>query len=208
LADRFKHPSDEKKIKFKPNLLASKEKGNSWIIIITILSFFLSATLLFATKSILGRTGIVVSLLIVFIIILVGIAFDMVGFATAAADETPFHAMASRKLYGARQAIGLIRNANKVSAFCNDVVGDICGIISGTASAFIIIKIAGERVQAETTLAGLAIGGVVASLTVGGKALGKTVAIENSSFIVYRVAVIVKFFAGKFYAIRRGKKKH
>lgn len=29
--------------------------------------------------------------------------------------------------------LNLKKNADKVSSFCNDVIGDICGIISGAA---------------------------------------------------------------------------
>ena len=38
----------------------------------------------------------------------------------------------------------LIRNAGKVSSFCNDVIGDISGVISGTASALIVFNITKE----------------------------------------------------------------
>lgn len=201
-----KQPSEEKKIKFKPNVL-SKNESKSWILIITIISFFLSAALLFASSKILGSVNIPVILFsVVLIIILVGIVLDTVGIAVTAADETPFHAMASRKLYGAKQAIKLIRNANKVSSFCNDVVGDICSVISGTASAIIIYKIVGA--DAETSLAGLAISGMVASLTVGGKAMGKTIAIQNSNYIVYKVSVVVSFILRRFTIFKTKKRQN
>ena len=41
----------------------------------------------------------------------------------------------------ARQAIYIVRNADRVSNFCNDVIGDISGIISGTAVAFVVLKL-------------------------------------------------------------------
>ena len=55
--------------------------------------------------------------------ILLGIVFDIIGVAVTAADERPFHSMAAHRTPGAREALGLIRKANKVSSFCNDVVG-------------------------------------------------------------------------------------
>ena len=57
--------------------------------------------------------------------------------AVATANEKPFHSMASRKVPGALEAIRLLRNAERVSSICNDVVGDICGVVSGSASATI-----------------------------------------------------------------------
>ena len=60
------------------------------------------------------------------------------------------NAMASRKVPEAMEALHLIRNANRVSSFCNDVIGDICGVISGSASAVIAARvIAGGSTGAE-----------------------------------------------------------
>jgi len=119
------------------------------------------------------------SILIVLVIVFIGIIFDIIGIAVTSADESPFHAMASRKYYGAKQAIRLIRNANKVSSFCNDVVGDICGVISGTASAFIVFKVSQSVGGIVAFLVELSFAGFVAALTIGGKAIGKTIAIEK-----------------------------
>jgi len=127
--------------------------------------------------------------------------FDIIGTAVTAADETPFHAMASRKLYAAKQSIKLIRNADKVSNVCNDVVGDICGIISGAAGAYIVFRVIGNK--DVITMTELAVTGSITALTVGGKALGKTIAIRNSNYIIYKVSVIIKFINDKFSFIKR-----
>ncbi len=182
--DRYKHPVDEKKVHFKVNLLGSKKQKSKWVILIIVLSFILSISMSLVSSSILQNVNIFVAFLVVLVIILISIIFDLVGTAVTAADEAPFHSMASRKLYGARQAIRLVRNADKVSNFCNDVVGDICGIISGTASAYIIISFVKSSKDSETTIAGLVITGLVAAMTVGGKAFGKTIAIQNSNYII------------------------
>ena len=49
--------------------------------------------------------------------------------------------MASRKVPEAEDALRLIRNAGRVSSFCNDVIGDICGVISGSAAAVISARV-------------------------------------------------------------------
>jgi hypothetical protein len=130
----------------------------------------------------------------------------LIGTAATAADEAPFHSMASRKLYGAKQAIRLIRNADKVSNFCNDVVGDICGVISGTAAALIVYGFVGEGTNAQSSIFGLSITAMVASFTVGGKSLGKAVALQNSNYIIYKVAVITHFLFGRFRFIKTKKR--
>jgi magnesium-transporting ATPase (P-type) len=195
LKDEFKNKKNEKKIKFREKVTGTRGENARWFIIITVASFFLSSLLSYLSSGI-NDLSTLMALLTVFLIIFIGIIFDIIGIAVTAADETPFHAMASRKLYGAKQAIKLIRNANKVSSVCNDVVGDIAGVLSGTVSAFIIVRISGNSSVSETTLTGIAITGMVASITVGGKAIGKTIAIHNSNYIVYKIAVIIKFITG------------
>ncbi|HHV98061.1 MAG TPA: Mg2+ and Co2+ transporter CorB [Clostridiaceae bacterium] len=205
--DNYKHPVDDKKVKFRPNNInSSKSENTKWIIAITISSFFLSAVMQFVSAGILEDVGNLIAICVVLVIIFIGILFDIIGIAVTAADEVPFHAMASRKLYGAKQAIKLIRNANKVSSVCNDVVGDICGVISGTASATIVLRVTVDSSLLEATIVGLAVSGFVAALTVGGKAIGKTYAMKSSNYIVYKVSVIMQFLTGRFGSSDRKKK--
>jgi hypothetical protein len=207
LQDNYRHPVDEKKVKFKPNLLGSGGNNKKWSLIITLVSFFLSASMSVIASNILGNVGILVSFFVVFAIIVINILFDIIGTAVTAADEAPFHAMASRKVYGAKQAIKLIRNADKVSNFCNDVIGDICGVISGTASTYIVLKIAADSESLRGVVINLIMTGMVASFTVGGKAFGKSLAIENSNYIIYKVAIIINFFKLKINGKRDNKNK-
>ncbi|MEG6611861.1 Mg2+ and Co2+ transporter CorB [Pseudoclostridium thermosuccinogenes] len=207
MQDNYRHPVDEKKVKFKLNLLGSGGNNKKWSLIITLVSFFLSASMSVIASNILGNVGILVSFFVVFAIIVINILFDIIGTAVTAADEAPFHAMASRKVYGAKQAIKLIRNADKVSNFCNDVIGDICGVISGTASTYIVLKIAADSESLRGVVINLIMTGMVASFTVGGKAFGKSLAIENSNYIIYKVAIIINFFKLKINGKRDNKNK-
>lgn len=206
MEDNYKHPADEKKVKFKTNVTSSKKETKVWTLLITVVTFFISIFMSFFSNETISRASILVSFFIVFFIIAISILFDLIGTAATAADEAPFHSMASRKLYGAKQAIRLIRNADKVSNFCNDVVGDICGVISGTAAAYIVYKILGSGADVQNSLLGLSITAMVASLTVGGKSLGKTVALKNSNYIIYKVAVVTYFFIAKFRFVKRRKR--
>lgn len=205
MEDNYKHPADEKKVRFRSSAVAgSKGKNIAWVLTITFMSFFISALLTAASSDILREADIFIAILVILLIISISILFDIVGTAVTAAEEAPFHAMASRKMYGARQAIKLIRNADKVSNFCNDVVGDICGIISGAAGAYIIFRVIGAK---ETvSLIELAVTGMITALTVGGKALGKNIALHSSNYIIYKVSVIIKFVIGKIWLFQRKRK--
>jgi len=112
------------------------------------------------------------------------------GTAVAAAVEPPFHAKAAKKIPGAKEAVWLLRNADRVASFANDVVGDICGTLSGAIGAGILFRLVGG--EAGNALWGTAMTAVIASLTVGGKAVGKRMALSEAEDIV--------FWAGRFIA--------
>jgi len=196
-----------KKIKLRFKASSSGGVNRKWSLIITLVSFFLSASMSVISSEILYNAGIFISFLVVLIIIIINILFDTIGTAVTAADEAPFHAMASRKVYGAKQAIKLIRNADKVSNLCNDVIGDICGVISGTACTYIVLKIATDSGSLKETVISVIMTGMIASLTVGGKAFGKSIAIDNSNYIIYKVAVVIRFFEVKTGLKRDNKNK-
>ena len=133
--------------------------------------------------------GYIAAFLILGAFILVGIIFDILGVAATSASEKPFHAMASRRVNGSKEALWLIRNAEKVSSFCNDVVGDISGIISGSVAAIIV-----ARFDSDSIIYPLILTGMVAGLTVGGKALGKGFALSYNSRILYVAGKIINIF--------------
>ena len=132
-----------------------------------------------------------VAFLILLVIILVGILFDVIGMAVATADEKPFHSMAARKVTGAHEAIALLRNAERVSSICNDVVGDICGVVSGSASATIAVQILSHFEFTWPQMISLLMSALAAGLTVGGKAIGKTFAINSCTTIVHTVGKLI-----------------
>ena len=200
-----RHPADEKKVRFKQgNLNGAKKNDLIWTLTVVTMSFLISIALTIGSSKLLRKADIVIAFLVILIIILINIIFDIIGAAVTAGDEKPFHAMASRKLYAAKQSIWLIRNAHKVSNVCNDVVGDICGIISGVAGAYIIFRIIGQK--ESITLTELVITGLITAFTVGGKALGKALALRNSNYIIYKVSVFIRFTLDKF-TFRGGKGK-
>lgn len=165
-----------------------------WAVTILAWSFILSMAFRFGADFALADVNLPVAFLILFLIILIGIVFDILGVAATAANEKPFHGMATKRVPGAKQAIMLIRNADKVSNFCNDVIGDICGIISGSTSAIIIARIPfSDGVLA--VLFPLVITGLVAGITIGGKALGKGLAINHANQIVGMVGRFLHIFS-------------
>ncbi len=149
-----------------------------------LLAVALSAVLSLASETMLAGAGMAAALLILALFIGVGILFDIVGVAVTAADPKPFHAMASHKEKGAKEALMLLRNASRVSSVCNDVVGDICGIVSGATGAVIVTQLQ-KVLSLRSVLFSVGVTALISGLTIGGKALGKTVAIKKSTKVVY-----------------------
>lgn len=167
-----------------------KKKKDSWPIKVFFLAIGLSAVLSFFASAALEGTGYVVAITVLLVFIALGIIFDMIGVAVTAADPKPFHSMAAHKEKGGREAIRLLQNAEKVSSICNDVVGDICGIVSGTTAAVIVAALLRDF-STTNVLISIGVTALISGFTIGGKALGKKVAIKDCTSVVYRVARIM-----------------
>ncbi len=169
----------------------------SWIVKTLIITFTMSAVFNVLSGGVMKMVSIWIACLILLLIVLTGILFDIIGVAVTTADEPPFHSMAAKKIPAAVKAISLIKTKDKVSNFCNDVVGDICGIVSGSASAAVVAYIVTSFPGQSSFLMSLCLTALVAAITVGGKAVGKSVAIKYSNYIVYNVAKVMTLFRFK-----------
>lgn len=174
---------------------ASSKKGRGktirWVVTIFLVTIFVSGLISFISDVVMSVSTMAVAFLILLGIVLIGILFDVIGVAVTSADEKPFHSMAARKVPGAQESIRLLRNAERVSSICNDVVGDICGVVSGSASATIAAQILNRFEFSWPQAVGLIMSALVAGLTVGGKAVGKTFAIGSCTVIVQSVGKVI-----------------
>ena len=172
-------------------LKKERNKTIRWVVIIFITTIFISGTISLISDEIMAASGIAVAFIILLAIVLIGIVFDVIGMAVASADEKPFHSMAARKVPGALEAIGLLRNAERVSSICNDVVGDICGVVAGSASATVAVQIVQKFEFSWPNMVSLILSALVAGITVGGKAIGKTYAVNSCTSIVHNVGKLI-----------------
>ena len=166
-------------------------KTIKWVVTIFFVTIMISGTISLVSDEVMANSSVLVAFLILLAIIFLGIVFDIIGMAVATADEKPFHSMAARKVPGAHEAIKLLRNAERVSSICNDVVGDICGVVSGSASATIAALIMVNVDVGWPKGISLIMSALVAGLTVGGKAIGKTIAVNSCTKIVHLVGKII-----------------
>ena len=176
---------DKKKIKRKANI--------RWSVTLMVVAAIISVVLSFISEIAMKDVNLLVGTIIILVFIGIGILFDTIGVAVTSADEAPFHAMSAKKVKGSRMAVKLKKNSDRVSSFCCDVIGDICGIISGAASVAVAARM--NSVFSISPLASsLIVTGLVAALTIGGKSLEKSVAINNGNKILYEFAKILSIF--------------
>ena len=176
---------------------SKKDSGRArWAVQVFCISVVLSGALSFASGEVLEGAGLALAFAVLAAFIVLGIVFDIIGVAVTAADEKPFHSMAAHRTPGAKEALGLIRQASKVSSFCNDVVGDICGIISGSTAAVIVVRLQ-SAFSLRSALISLAVTALVSGLTIGGKAMGKAFAIDKSTAVLQLVGRALHLFSGK-----------
>ncbi len=164
-----------------------------WALTVFLMAVALSAVLSLASESMLNGAGMAAALLLLALFISLGIVFDIIGVAVTAANPKPFHAMAAHKEKGAKEALRLLRNAGRVSSVCNDVVGDICGIVSGATGAVIVTQLQ-QALNVRTVLISVGVTALVSGLTIGGKALGKAFAISQSTKVVYLAGRVLHIF--------------
>ena len=159
------------------------KKEKYWVIKISIIVFILSVVFSLLSSSVVENIkGIIPAILILIIVILIGVVFDLIGVSVTIADPDELNAMASKRIKGAKKALVMHKNSDKISNICADVIGDICGVLSGSLGTMIAIKIISEyqiNFDIEIIIAGL-----IASLTVGGKAYTKKIAKKNATNIL------------------------
>lgn len=182
---------------------SKKERARTirWVVTVFLVTLVVSGMISLVSDEIMSRSGLLAAFAILLGIVFLGIIFDTIGMAVATASEKPFHSMAARKVPGAQEAIRLLRNAERVSSICNDVVGDICGVVSGSASATIAALILTHVDAVWPRAVSLSMSALVAGLTVGGKAIGKTIAVNSCTQIVHLVGRVLNTLN------RLGKKK-
>lgn len=175
-----------------------KKYNIRWVFFISIWTFIFAAIFSVITENLVASLEILMAFLVLIVVVIIGISFDVIGIAVTAAEEKPFHAMAANKIEEARYAIKLVRNAGQVSNFCNDVIGDISGIISGAAGTTIIYKLINKYSIVNGTILTIILTSLIASFTVGGKALGKSIALLHYESIIYKIATILNFIEKNF----------
>lgn len=176
-----KQPREKKLIDFK------------WIVKLSVVAFIISLSFSLIGETMIPNVHIAISFVLLIFFIFLGILFDIIGVSVTVADIRTFNSMAAKKVRGANVAVKFIKNSDKVASFMNDVIGDICGIVSGSTGATIAILVSKEF-NISLLLVTLIVTALVSTLTIGGKAMGKSFAINKCNDILYGFVKVVSIF--------------
>lgn len=177
-----------RKEKVKKELVDKK-----WIVTIVLISFSISFALSFISETTIPNLSLLLGIIVTLFFVFVGVLFDIIGVSVTTADQKVFNSMNSRKVKGADIAIKFIKNSEKVSSFCCDVIGDICGVISGSCAVTISLLLY-QSTGGNQLIITLLVTAVISSLTIGGKAIGKSFAINKCNIILYEFSKFISLF--------------
>lgn len=182
-----------------------KKRGRinwKWTFTVFFLSFFISM-ILAVLSSTLETIGTLVGFVILLLVIALGVLFDFIGIAVASADAGNFNSMAARGNPAGSKGVWLVKNADRVSSFCNDVIGDISGILSGAIGATLSISLFAADTPWDFW-GDLVLTGAISAVTVGGKAMFKGLAMAHSQKVVAFLCQVMCLFSPR---ARKQKKK-
>jgi CBS domain containing-hemolysin-like protein len=170
-----------------------RKKTSSWVIRVIIITFVISGSMSLLSESSMRSMSILGALLVLLLLVLIGILCDILGTAVTSADITPFLAMSAKRVRGAKQGVWLLKRADKVSNILNDVVGDICSIVSGAAGATIALALS-SALSTDEMMISILISALSAAIMVGGKAWGKSFAIKKSEYVILAIGKAAAIF--------------
>ncbi len=179
-----------KKTDDKSSKKNKKRKINLWPLKAMIISIFLSFGVNAASTVALSDTHFVVACIITIVIIVIGVFFDMIGTAVTACDAQPFMSMAAKKVKGAKTAVKLTKNRDTVSSLFCDIVGDICGVVSGVCAASIV----SNQIGNSNFWLSILVYALISTITITAKAIAKNTAVSKSNSIVMATAKAMSVF--------------
>lgn len=170
------------------------KENKKWLITTFILTFALAMVFGGVSNVVIEKMNLIMAIIILVLVIALGIIFDMIGMAIATCEEAPFHAKAAKKHSGAKEVLRLLKAKDRATNISNDLIGDICGIVSGSAGALIAIKLS-TLLNIDVVIVSLVLSAFVAMITVGGKAIGKGISMNNAENIMYMVGAVIHLVA-------------
>ncbi len=190
--------NEKSKDSLKITILNKNEKikpkrNTKWFIEIFLISLCLSILFSLISELMLSYTSVALALILILFLMVANVVFDVIGVAVTACSIKPILDLSRKNVKGASFALKMVKNADKISCICSDVVGDICSILCGGGGVTISVLLIKLFPGVNSLILSLIINSVIASIAVLGKAIGKTYALNYSQKIVLQVGKMLSF---------------
>lgn len=178
-----------------------KKNNLRWAYKTFVLSISLSIVFSVMSQSLFPKLDMFLSLFVIAFFIVISVVFDMIAVAVTSINKSQLDKYKKNKGYAT--AIKFCENTEKVSSFCGDVVGDICGILSGAGGVSLVLNmnITNSNVYFVVTCL---VSSMIAGLTIFGKAIMKNYAMENCDKVVMKTGQL--FEVSLFESLKKIKK--
>ncbi len=172
-----------------------KKNNIGWSVKTFVLSISLSIIFSMLSQSLFPKLSIFLSIFIIFFFIFVSVIFDMIGMAVTSINKTKLLKFEGEPGY--KTALKLCEHTEKVASFCGDVIGDICGILSGAGGVSLVLSmnIHDSNVYFLETCH---VSSIIAGLTIFGKAIMKGYSVEHCDKVVMKTGQIMETSPLKF----------
>lgn len=170
-----------------------KKHRNNWALKISLITFGVGMVVGFSSNIASSESGLVVASLVIAFLLVVSALMDGLGVAVASCKLAEVNSVRCNNAKIRGLAEKMVKNAERVNNICNDVIGDVCSVLSGACGAEIVIELMRFIPDELNLLTAVTVSSFLAALTVGSKALVKSIAINKSAeFVVYSASVMVK----------------
>ncbi len=166
-----------------------KKSNLRWATKTFVLSIFLSIFFSVISQSMFPSLPPFISIFVIFFFIIVSVIFDMIAVSVTSMDIKKLDGFKGKKGY--ETAIKLCQNTEKISSFCGDVVGDICGILSGAGGVSLVVSLNIYDANLYFIITCL-VSSLIAGLTIFGKAIMKTYSVEHCEQVVIKTCQILE----------------
>ena len=172
-----------------------------WAFKIFILSICLSIVFSMISQSLFPKLSSILSLFVIMFFITLSVVFDMINVAVTTIKKEDLASEKGKNGYST--ALKLCNNREKVASFCGDVVGDICGILSGAGGVSLVVNMNINNLSIYFIVTCI-ISAFIAGITIFGKAIMKTYSVENCKTVIMKVGGVLE---GSVFGLFKKKNK-
>ena len=168
--------------------------STKWAFKVLLLSVSLSIIFSLLSQSIMPTLPSFLSIFVIIFFIFVSVVFDVIAVAFTTIKKEDLEEYKKQKGY--ETAKKLCDHSDKISSFGGDVIGDICGILSGAGGVSLVFNM---QIQDENLnlLVTCLISSLIAGLTIFCKAIMKSYAMQNCAKIALKTAVYLESYSFK-----------